>query len=162
MTDLHQTPRMVPDLSSTPDTVCTKTMGESISADETALATAIESTHQVTTINQESTVQTHRGKLILDATAAPQAIRYLTDLNLLNEARERTEQIIDGLCSHLEQKKPRTYRQVTRYAYLTVVKLKALCRLDQRDLLCYQPPGPVADFFGPSKNHLFRVNVELF
>ncbi len=30
----------------------------------------------------------NQGKLILDATVAPQAIRYPTDLNLLNEARE--------------------------------------------------------------------------
>ena len=37
------------------------------------------------------------GKLILDATVAPQAIRYPTDLSLLNEAREFSEQIIDEL-----------------------------------------------------------------
>jgi len=37
------------------------------------------------------------GKLILDATVAPQAIRYPTDLNLLNEVREISEQVIDKL-----------------------------------------------------------------
>ena len=37
----------------------------------------------------------HQGKLIVGATVAPQAIRYPTDLSLLNEAREFTEQIID-------------------------------------------------------------------
>ena len=35
----------------------------------------------------------HQGKLILDATVAPQAIRYPTDLSLLNEAREFSEQV---------------------------------------------------------------------
>jgi hypothetical protein len=47
-----------------------------------------------------------QGKLILDATVTPQAIRYPTDLSLLNEAREFTEQIIDVLYAHrtLERK----------------------------------------------------------
>ena len=39
----------------------------------------------------------HQGKLILDATVCEQAIRYPTDLRLLNEAREFSEQIIDKL-----------------------------------------------------------------
>ncbi|RLJ16573.1 IS5/IS1182 family transposase, partial [bacterium endosymbiont of Escarpia laminata] len=36
----------------------------------------------------------HQGKLRLDATVAPQAIRYPTDLSWLNEAREFSEQMI--------------------------------------------------------------------
>jgi hypothetical protein len=65
----------------------------------------------------------HQGKLILDATVAPQAIRYPTDLNLLNEARVFSEQIIDTLYAHTDwQKKPRTYRQKARKAYLAIVK----------------------------------------
>ena len=65
----------------------------------------------------------HQGKLILDATVAPQAIRYPTDLNLLNEARVFSEQIIDQLYAHTDgQKKPRTYRQKARKAYLAIVK----------------------------------------
>jgi len=67
--------------------------------------------------------QEHQGKLILDATVAPQAIRYPTDLNLLNEAREFSEKIIDILYPKTDwQKKPRTYRQNARKAYLSVVK----------------------------------------
>jgi len=66
---------------------------------------------------------THQGKLILDATVAPQAIRYPTDLSLLNEARQFSEQIIDELYPHTAlQKKPRTYRQNARKAYLAIVK----------------------------------------
>ena len=47
----------------------------------------------------------------------------LTDLSLLNEAREFSEQVIDRLYRKSELKnKPRTYRQQARKAYLAVVK----------------------------------------
>lgn len=39
----------------------------------------------------------NKGKLLLDATCAPADIRYPTDLSLLNEAREKTEKMIDTL-----------------------------------------------------------------
>ena len=65
----------------------------------------------------------HQGKLMLDATVAEQAIRYPTDLGLLNEAREKTEKLIDHLYAQSsEQKKPRTYRQKARKQYLSIVK----------------------------------------
>jgi len=65
----------------------------------------------------------HQGKLILDATVAPQAIRYPTDLSLLNEAREFSERIIDGLYPKTDwKKKPRTYREKARKAYLAICK----------------------------------------
>ena len=65
----------------------------------------------------------HKGKLILDATVAPQAIRFPTDLGLLNEAREFSERIIDSLFANTDLKsKPRTYRQKARKAYLAIVK----------------------------------------
>jgi IS5 family transposase len=64
-----------------------------------------------------------QGKLILDATVAPQAIRYPTDLSLLNEAREFSEKIIDILYPKTGmKKKPRTYREKARQAYLTLAK----------------------------------------
>jgi hypothetical protein len=64
-----------------------------------------------------------QGKLILDATVAPQAIRYPTDLSLLNEAREFSEQIIDQLYPKSGlKKKPRTYREQARRAYLAMAK----------------------------------------
>lgn len=63
------------------------------------------------------------GRLILDATVAEQAIRYPTDLSLLNESREITESLIDSLYPHSSLKlKPRTYRKVARKAYLAVAK----------------------------------------
>jgi hypothetical protein len=39
---------------------------------------------------------THQGKLILDATVVEQAIRYPTDLSLLNEARKFSEPCLSG------------------------------------------------------------------
>ena len=75
--------------------------------------------------NAEPTATTHQGQLILDATVVEQAIRFPTDLSLLNEAREFSEQIIDALCKNLKvDPKPRTYRQKARSAYLAVAKQK--------------------------------------
>lgn len=66
-----------------------------------------------------------QGKLILDATVTPQAIRYPTDLSLLNEAREFSEQIIDKLYPKTDwKKKPRTYRVKARKDYLAIAKQK--------------------------------------
>ena len=74
------------------------------------------------------------GKLIVDATVADQAIRYPTDVSLLNEAREFSEQIIDYLHRGLERqeevekekkeakKKPRTYRKNARREFLDFAK----------------------------------------
>lgn len=65
----------------------------------------------------------NRGKLILDATVADQAIRYPTDLSLLNEAREFSEQIIDLLYPYTARsRKPRTYRRKARQAFLAIAK----------------------------------------
>ncbi len=66
---------------------------------------------------------THKGKLILDATVVEQAIRFPTDLGLLNEAREISEKIIDELHPKTPlKKKPRTYRETARKDYLAIVK----------------------------------------
>jgi len=54
---------------------------------------------------------------------APQAIRYPTDLSLLNEAREFSEKIIDELCSKTGwKKKPRTCSEKACKAFLAIVK----------------------------------------
>jgi len=73
----------------------------------------------------EATAPAPQGKLLVDATVAPQAIRFPTDLSLLNEAREFSEKIIDKLYSATRLKtKPRTYRQKARKAYLAIAKKK--------------------------------------
>jgi hypothetical protein len=73
----------------------------------------------------EEALPEHDGKLILDATVTPQAIRYPTDLSLLNEARQFSEQIIDTLYPKTDwEKKPRTYRVKARKEYLAIAKQK--------------------------------------
>jgi IS5 family transposase len=67
-----------------------------------------------------------KGQLLLDATCVPADIKYPTDLNLLNDAREKTEELIDHLhaCRTTPKPKPRTYRQNARRAYLRVAKAR--------------------------------------
>jgi len=62
-----------------------------------------------------------KGELLLDATITPQDITYPTDLNLLNRARHTTEKIIDTL-HVVGEKKPKTYREQARKAYLKVAQ----------------------------------------
>ncbi len=65
----------------------------------------------------------NNGHLIVDATVAPSDIKYPTDLDLLNEAREKTENLIDMLYIPASDKiKPRTYRQKARKDYLAISK----------------------------------------
>ena len=67
----------------------------------------------------ESEAEKNQGTIILDATCAPQSIRFPTDASLLNEAREKAEEIIDTLhdMGLSEGKKPRTYREKARRKY---------------------------------------------
>jgi IS5 family transposase len=66
----------------------------------------------------------NKGKLLVDATCAPEDINFPTDLKLLNNAREKSEEIIDTLHRAMPKgiQKPRTYRQVARKEYLKVSK----------------------------------------
>jgi len=67
----------------------------------------------------------NKGRVIFDATACPQDIAYPTDLDLLSEAREKTEQLIDQLyVSGLHHQKPRTYRRIARKRYLRTAQKK--------------------------------------
>lgn len=76
---------------------------------------------------------THSGKLIVDATACPQDISYPTDLNLLNDSREKAEELIDFLYNPSKHaKKPRTYREVARKAYLKTAQKKKKTRKEIR------------------------------
>ena len=62
------------------------------------------------------------GTLIVDATCAPQYIKYPQDIELLNEAREKTEEIIDKLHGQIGGEKPRTYRKKARKEYLKTIR----------------------------------------
>ena len=64
----------------------------------------------------------NKGTLILDATCVTQYIAFPQDINLLNEARENLESIIDTICYEYNVPKPRTYRQKARADYLAQAK----------------------------------------
>jgi hypothetical protein len=75
--------------------------------------------------NEAEEPRKNRGKLIVDASCAPADISYPTDLNLLNQVRKHTEQIIDTLYKSVKgklKKKPRTSRKLARKSYLEVAK----------------------------------------
>ncbi len=80
-----------------------------------------EETHEKTAPGSASTelAPANEGTMILDATCAPQNIRYPTDTSLLNEARQNAEEIIDALheICLTGGKKPRTYREKARREY---------------------------------------------
>lgn len=84
----------------------------------------------------------NKGHLIVDATVAPADIKYPTDLDLLNEAREKSEHLIDLLYVPEKGKlKPRTYRKKARKDYLAATKQrkkrKKTIRKAVRKQLCY-------------------------
>jgi len=66
--------------------------------------------------------ESNKGDLIVDATCAPQNIRYPQDLSLLNEARENLEKMVDVLHDPTEGQKPRTYRRRARRDYLKTAR----------------------------------------
>ena len=75
--------------------------------------------------NSKSTEPKNKGRVLYDATACPQDIAYPTDLDLLSDARKKSEELIDKLYSPaLHQKKPRTYRRIARKLYLKTAQKK--------------------------------------
>ena len=87
-----------------------------------------------------STSRGNKGKLLIDATCAPADIRYPTDIGLVNEAREKSEAIIDTLFAPLvgTRRKPRTYRQKARRQYLAFVKKRKRSARQRRKVLGQQ------------------------
>lgn len=69
----------------------------------------------------------NKGKLLMDATVAPQHITFPTDLKVLDAARRKSEELIDLLYSPALHGpvKPRTYRKVARKLFLGTAKKKA-------------------------------------
>ena len=64
------------------------------------------------------------GTLILDATCAPQNIKYPQDVELLNEAREKLENMISRVSDEYNYYRPRMYREKARKDYLALVKCR--------------------------------------
>ena len=100
-----------------------------------ALKTKLESSQKETkpTHDQEPPIDkpekdsdtSNKGRVIFDATACPQDIAYPTDLNLLSDAREMSEKLIDMVYNPLlHTTKPRTYRKIARKRYLKTAQNK--------------------------------------
>lgn len=53
----------------------------------------------------------NKGTLAMDATYAPTNIRYPQDVSLLNEAREKLENMIYRMCTYYGLRLPRRYRR---------------------------------------------------
>ena len=64
------------------------------------------------------------GTLILDATCAPQNIKYPQDFELLNEAREKLEDMICRVSDEYNFYRPRMYREKARKDYLALAKCR--------------------------------------
>ena len=92
-----------------------------------------ERTNETSDSSEDANANNHQGMLILDATVAPADIKYPSDLDLLNTAREKSEQLIDILYKPAPGKvKPRTYRRVAHKAYLSIAKKRKKNKKDIR------------------------------
>ena len=83
----------------------------------------------------------NKGTLILDATCAPQNIRFPTDASLLNEARLNAEEIIDVLHENgltEGKKKPRTYREKAKRQYNSFSKCRKKTKKSIRKVIRQQ------------------------
>lgn len=69
----------------------------------------------------------NQGTLIVDATCTPADVHFPTDLGLLNEAREKLDDMIDMLhaAGGKEVARPRTYREKARKDYLLLSKQRS-------------------------------------
>lgn len=87
-------------------------------------ATASVSEAHPVSAASEAPALPNQGTVLVDATCAPADVAYPTDLNLLNEAREKLEAIIDTLHEPVigQTAKPRTYREKARKQFLAVSK----------------------------------------
>ena len=70
----------------------------------------------------DSAKNENKGTLLIDATCVPQNIAFSQDINLLNEARENLEGIIDTICYEYNEHRPRIYRINARKDYLSLAK----------------------------------------
>ena len=80
--------------------------------------------HNLPNKKDEDDFPDNKGTINIDATIVEQDIQYPTDLGILNESREKLEELIDVICNKTGQQKPRLYRISARKKYLNVAKKK--------------------------------------
>ncbi len=115
-------------------------INEAIVKAEQTKATTQSTPDQPDDDDSDSSGGSNKGKLIVDATCAPADIRYPTDISLVNEAREKSEQAIDTLFTPLRgtQRKPRTYRKKARRLYVNHTKNRKRIARQRRKILGQQ------------------------
>ncbi len=105
----------------------------------------------------------NKGRVIFDDTACQQDIVYPTDLDLLSEAREKIEQLIDQLYDvELHHQKPHTYRQVARKRYFQTAQKKNKSR---KEIVADKYPATSNRFLNHKLHflkHIFRKNAVSF
>ena len=74
--------------------------------------------------HDEADTSERSGTLILDATCAPQQIKYPQDIELLNETQEKLEDMICRISEEYGFYRPRMYRQKARKDYLALAKCR--------------------------------------
>lgn len=72
----------------------------------------------------ETNISENSGTLILDATCAPQNIKYPQDIELLNETREKLEDMLCRLSDEYGFYRPRMYKEKARKDYLALAKCR--------------------------------------
>jgi hypothetical protein len=77
----------------------------------------------------------NKGTIIIDATCAPSDIRYPQDISILNEAREKTEKMVDELHEQAQDAKPRTDRNKARKEFLKLSRNKRKSRRQIRKFI---------------------------
>ncbi len=80
--------------------------------------------HNLPKKKDDDDILKNEGTINIDATIVEQDIQYPTDLGILNESREKLEELIDVICNKTGQIKPRLYRITARKKYLNVAKKK--------------------------------------
>lgn len=108
-----------------------------------------ESKEEATVV--EKPLLPNAGKLLMDATVAPQNITYPTDLKLLDAARLKSEAIIDKLYNKNLHGlvKVRTYRQVARKDFLNTAKKRA-----KSSKIIYQANGSQLRYLRRNLKHI--------
>lgn len=76
-----------------------------------------DSTDKVECSAVNTSSNSNRGTIILDATCCPADIQFPTDVRLIHEARLKSEAIIDHLQTGYAGEKPRTYRERANKEY---------------------------------------------
>jgi len=74
--------------------------------------------------NNDDNDKPNNGTLIMDTTCTPANITYPQDIKLCNEAREKTEKMVETMHERGDGEKPRLDKQKARQAYLKVAKSK--------------------------------------